>query len=61
YAYEYNSLDDPAIFKPAAEQPYTLAGRTFGRVAIANSDAGAFGYTHEAIDQAYRAVTELTG
>ncbi|HEX2317250.1 MAG TPA: NAD(P)-binding protein [Thermomonospora sp.] len=57
YAYEYNSLDDPAIFKPAAEQPYTLAGRTFGRVAIANSDAGAFGYTHEAIDQAYRAVS----
>jgi spermidine dehydrogenase len=37
-----------------------VIGRTpFGRIAIANSDAGAFAYTNSAIDQAYRAVSEL--
>ena len=33
----------------------------FGRIAIANSDAGAAAYTDSAIDQAYRAVNELFG
>jgi spermidine dehydrogenase len=28
-------------------------------VAIANSDSGAFAYTHSAIDEAYRAVQDL--
>jgi len=28
-------------------------------VAIANSDSGAFAYTHSAINEAYRAVQEL--
>jgi spermidine dehydrogenase len=32
----------------------------FGRIAIANSDAGADAFTHTAIDQAWRAVSELT-
>jgi spermidine dehydrogenase len=59
YAYEYNSLDDPAIFKPADEQPYTLARRPHGRITIANSDAQAFAYTHAAWDAAHRAVSEL--
>jgi spermidine dehydrogenase len=31
----------------------------FGRIAIANSDAGAAAYTDSAIDQADRAVSEL--
>lgn len=30
--------------------------KPFGRIAIANSDAGANAYTDEAINQAYRAV-----
>ncbi|GLW99082.1 NAD(P)-binding protein [Microtetraspora sp. NBRC 16547] len=59
YAYEYNSLDDPAIFLPEEQQPFAIARRRFGRIAIANSDAGAFAYTHGAIDQAYRAVNDL--
>jgi spermidine dehydrogenase len=60
YAYEYNSLADPAIFKPAEEQPFVLARQPLGNITIANSDAEAFGYTHAAIDQAARAVNELT-
>ncbi|GAA4564379.1 NAD(P)/FAD-dependent oxidoreductase [Planotetraspora kaengkrachanensis] len=60
YAYEYNSIADPVIFKPVAEQPFVRARRPFGNITIANSDAGAFGYTHAAIDEAARAVQELT-
>lgn len=59
YAYEYNSLDDPSLFEPEETRPYVLARRTHGRIAIANSDAQAFAYTHAAIDEAYRAVREL--
>ena len=58
YAYEYNSLYDPDW--PADEQPCVVGRRPFGRISIANSDAGAFAYTSEAIDQAYRAVKEVT-
>ncbi len=37
-----------------------MIGRArFGRIAIANSDAGAAAYTDCAIDQAWRAVGEL--
>jgi spermidine dehydrogenase len=59
YAYEYNSLDDEAIFEPRDKQPFTAARRPHGRIAIANSDAAAFAYTHAAIDEAYRAVHDL--
>ncbi|WP_405678668.1 NAD(P)/FAD-dependent oxidoreductase [Streptomyces sp. NBC_01511] len=59
YAYEYNSLDDPSLFEPEEKRPYALARRSHGRIAIANSDAQAFAYTHAAIDEAYRAVREL--
>jgi spermidine dehydrogenase len=42
------------------EPPPEVVGRQrFGRIAIANSDAGADAYTHVAIDQAWRAVNEL--
>jgi spermidine dehydrogenase len=57
YAYEYNSLWDPAW--PAAEQPCVIGRQRFGRIAIANSDAAAYAYTNAAIDQAHRAVSEL--
>ena len=57
YAYEYNSLYDP-VWAPG-EAPHEIARKPFGRIHIANSDAGAFAYTNEAIDQGYRAVNEV--
>jgi spermidine dehydrogenase len=57
YAYEYNSLWDPEF--PPGQAPFEIARKPFGRIHIANSDAGAFAYTNAAIDQAYRAVQEI--
>jgi len=57
YAYEYNSLYDPEW--PAGQSPCEIGRKPFGRIHIANSDAGAFAYTNEAIDQAWRAVSEM--
>jgi len=57
YAYEYNYLFDPEW--PAGESPSEIGRKRFGRMAIANSDAGAAAYTDSAIDQAWRAVEEL--
>jgi spermidine dehydrogenase len=56
YAYDANSLFDP---EPAGPPPYVIGRARRGSVAIANSDAGWNAYTHEAIDQAWRAVNEL--
>jgi len=58
YAYEYSSLWDKFVLE-GGETPCQRARKTFGRIAIANSDAGASAYTNEAIDQAWRAVGEL--
>ncbi|MEP7345992.1 MAG: NAD(P)-binding protein [Gemmatimonadaceae bacterium] len=58
YTYEYNSLYDPD-WKPG-ESPCEIARQRYGNIAIANADAQAFAYTDAAIDQAYRAVRELT-
>jgi spermidine dehydrogenase len=44
---------------PPERAPWLVARRPFGRIAIANSDAAANAITEAAIDQAYRAVTEL--
>jgi spermidine dehydrogenase len=57
YAYEYNQLFDPDW--PEGEAPHIVGRAPFGRITIANSDAGAAAYTDSAIDQAYRAVQEL--
>jgi spermidine dehydrogenase len=57
YAYTPNSLFDPDWKEE--ERPWVIGRKPFGRIAIANSDAGANAYTNEAIDQAHRAVTEL--
>jgi len=57
YAYEYNPLFDPDW--PPGGAPHEIGRARFGRVAIANSDAGAAAYTDCAIDQAHRAVQEL--
>jgi len=59
YAYEYNSLWDP-FWLEGGELPCEVARKPHGRIAIANSDAGAYAYTDGAIDQAYRAIQELT-
>ena len=59
YAYEYNSLFD-SFWLEGGETPCEVARKTCGRIAIANADAGAYAYTDEAINQAYRAVTDLT-
>jgi spermidine dehydrogenase len=56
YAYEYDSLSD-AHWAPQ-ERPCVIGRKQFGRISIANSDAGASAYTNAAIDQAYRAVQE---
>ena len=57
YAYAPNSLFDPNWRE--GEQPWVIGRQRFGRIAIANSDAGASAYTDVAIDQAHRATQEL--
>jgi spermidine dehydrogenase len=59
YAYQYNSLFDP-FWLEGKETPCERARKPFGRIAIANADAAAYAYTDAAIDQAYRAVSELS-
>jgi spermidine dehydrogenase len=56
YAYDPNTLFDPQTPGPP---PNEVGRRRCGMVTIANSDAGWNAYTHEAIDQAWRAVNEL--
>jgi spermidine dehydrogenase len=58
YAYEYSSLWDKFVLE-GGETPCERARKTFGRIAIANSDAGAKAYADEAMNQAWRAVNEL--
>jgi spermidine dehydrogenase len=57
YAYGYNPLFDPDWTED--QKPWVAGRKPFGRITIANSDAGATAYTDCAIDQAYRAVSEL--
>ena len=59
YAYDQNTLFDPDYEEDSL--PCVVGRRRFGRVAIANSDAGGRAYLDEAIDQAHRAVEELSG
>jgi spermidine dehydrogenase len=57
YAFTPNPLFDPQW--PEAEQPWVIGRKRVGRIAIANSDAGASAYTNVAIDQAWRAIGDL--
>jgi spermidine dehydrogenase len=57
YAPEWNPLWTEPV--PEAQQPNVIGRASFGRIAIANSDAGAAAYTDIAIDQAHRAVGEI--
>jgi spermidine dehydrogenase len=59
YAYEYMRPWD--AYWPDGPLPIETARRGWGRIAIANADAGAYAYAHSAIDQATRAVHELLG
>jgi spermidine dehydrogenase len=57
YAYSYNPLFDSVA---AGEEPPNVIGRArFGRIAVANSDAGARATIDSAIDQAHRAIEDL--
>jgi spermidine dehydrogenase len=57
YAYTYDTLGDPDV--PPEQRPHVIGRQRFGRVTIANSDAGAAAFTNQAIDEANRAVQEL--
>ncbi len=57
YAFTPNALFDPDWKE--GEQPWVLGRQPFGKIAIANSDAGASAYSNVAIDQAHRAVGEI--
>jgi spermidine dehydrogenase len=57
YAYDYSALWDPEW--PKGERPNVVGRQRYGRIAIANCDAGASAYTNVAVDQAHRAVREL--
>ncbi len=59
YGYEYNPLFDPDW--PEDQRPNVIGRKQFGRITIANTDSAATAYTDTAIDQAYRAVSELMG
>ena len=54
YAYEHNSLFDGE--HEDSEHTWIAARQRFGRIAIANSDAGGRAYLDCAIDQARRAI-----
>jgi spermidine dehydrogenase len=57
YAFTPNPLFDPDW--KDEEKPWVIGRQRVGRIAIANSDAGASAYTNVAIDQAWRAVGDL--
>jgi spermidine dehydrogenase len=59
YAYEYNPLFEP-VDRPDSQRPCVIGRQPFGRIKIANSDADGHAYTNIAIDQAYRAVREIS-
>jgi spermidine dehydrogenase len=59
YAYDYLDLWDPEW--PPGEAPHEIARKPFGSITFANSDAGAYAMTEVAIDEAWRAVSELQG
>ncbi|MEM1263487.1 MAG: FAD/NAD(P)-binding protein [Pseudomonadota bacterium] len=60
YSYSPDLLWEPE-YANDADKPWVIGRQPFGRIAIANSDAGASADTNTAISQAYRAVAELVG
>lgn len=56
YAWSPSSVFDPDY--ASGEAPHEIGRRKFGRISIANSDAGANAYFDVGIDQGYRAAME---
>jgi spermidine dehydrogenase len=61
YAYTYNSLFDPMewVYTSTNARPNVVARQPYGRITIANSDAGASPHTDTAFAEAHRAVGEV--
>lgn len=61
YTYSYNSLFEPDewAFTSSPERPAIKGRKPVGRITIANADAAASPHTDAAINEAYRAVSEL--
>ncbi len=61
YTYSYNSLFEPDewAFTSSPDRPAVKARQSVGRISIANADAAASPHTDAAINEAYRAVSEL--
>src|SRR5580704_8278435 len=59
YAFTPFGLEEPDW--KDGDQPWVKGRKPFGKIGIANSDAGASAYTDVAMDQAFRAVNELLG
>ena len=59
YSYWPNWFTDPHYEE--GQYPHDIGRKRVGRIAIANSDSASSAIIHAAIDQAYRAVGELTG
>jgi spermidine dehydrogenase len=61
YAYTYNSLYDPMewVYTSTNARPNVTARQPYGRITIANSDAGASPHTDTAFAEAHRAVGEV--
>ena len=57
YSYTYDTLADPDL--PPEQRPHVIGRQRFGRITIANSDAGAAAFTNQAFDEAHRAVQEI--
>jgi spermidine dehydrogenase len=57
YSYTYDTLADPDV--PPEQRPHVIGRQRFGRMAIANADAGAAAFTNQAFDEAHRAVQEI--
>ena len=60
-AMRWNTCGHGTPIWPDGPLPIETSRKGWGRIAIANSDAGAYAYVHSAIDQAGRAVKELLG
>jgi len=62
YAYWYNPLFDPYYYEDRDDEryPHVQGRKRFGRIAIANSDAGARAMLESAVVQGHRAAAELS-
>lgn len=64
YAYGYDPTSDRIAFEyghwPAAKRIWQQASAPFGNITFANTDAAANAMTESAIEEAYRAIQELT-